>query len=95
MEKRWGAGRNRDEQQLGCGRERSRDGARMGMEQERRDRDARGMGTEQRRVEKGWGWSRKGAGMGMETKQGWGWNREDGHRRNGDGKSTGMEQRME
>lgn len=52
MEKRWGAGRNRDEQQLGCGRERSRDGARMGMEQERSKHgngDKAGMGMEQGR----------------------------------------------
>lgn len=66
------------EQWLGWGRERCRDGARMGMEQERRrDRDAGGMGMEQRRVEKRLGWSRKGVGMGTETvgigmEQGWG-----------------------
>lgn len=33
--------------------------------------------------------------MGMEKKQGWGWSREDGHRRDGDGKRIGTEQRTE
>lgn len=94
MEQGWGWNREGEGMgmQEGWGRNRAGVGSVLGWERDG-DGNEEGVRTEMGKGRNGA--ETDGTRMGLETKQGWGWSREDGHRRDGDGKSIGMEQKME